>query len=91
VEVYFSFILLLALCPIEDLHVKLQSSTVIVELQEPPLMQIIILCEAGPASLEEHLAIAIIVYLHLIWRSLTRLFLKDAFAKLLPIHKLGKL
>jgi hypothetical protein len=64
---------------------------VIVELEEPPLMQIVILCEAGSAAPKEHLSIAIIVYLHLIWRSLTKLFLKDGFAKLLPIHKLDKL
>jgi hypothetical protein len=42
---------------------------VVVEQQEPPLMQIIIFCKTGPSAPEEHLSIAIIVYLHLIWRS----------------------
>jgi hypothetical protein len=40
VEMYFSFILLLALSPIEDLHVKLRSATVIVEQQEPLIVRV---------------------------------------------------
>jgi hypothetical protein len=90
VEMHFSFIFLLALRPIEDLHVRLRSATVVVEQQEPPLMQIIIFYKMGLAAPEEHVSIAIIVYLHLIWRSFTRLFSKDGFTKLLAIHKFGK-
>jgi hypothetical protein len=64
---------------------------VVVEQQEPPLMQIVIFCKMGLAIPEEHISIAIIVYLHLIWRSFTRLFSEDGFAKLLPIHEFSKL
>jgi hypothetical protein len=68
----FSFILFLALCPIEDLHVKLRRATVIVEKQKEALMHVMILCKMGPAALEVHLTIAVILNLHLIWRSFTR-------------------
>jgi hypothetical protein len=68
---HFSFIFLLALRPIEDLHVKFCRATVVIEQQEPPLMQIVIFYKTGLAAPEEHLSIAIIVHLHLIWRSFT--------------------
>jgi hypothetical protein len=87
----FSFILLLALRPIKDLLVKLQTATVIVEQQEPPLIQIVILCKMGPATPEEHLSITVIVYLHHIWRSFTRLFSKGGLTKLLPIREFSEL
>jgi hypothetical protein len=64
---------------------------VVVEQQEPSLMQIVIFCKTGPPAPEEHLSIAIIVYLHLIWRSFTGLFSKDGFTKILPIHEFSKL
>jgi hypothetical protein len=86
VEMHFSFIFLLALSPIEYLHVKFHCATVVIEQQEQPLMQIVIFYKTGPAAHEEHLSIAIIVYLHLIWRSFTLLFSKDGFMKLLAIH-----
>jgi hypothetical protein len=62
----------------------------VIEQQKPPLMQIIILGEARPAALEEHLSIAIIIHLHLVWRTSTLHFSEDGFAKLLAIHKLSK-
>jgi hypothetical protein len=34
-------------------------------------MQIIVFSKTGPAAPEEHLSIAIIIHLHLIWRSFT--------------------
>jgi hypothetical protein len=34
-------------------------------------MQIIILGEARPATLEEHLPVAIIIHIHLVWRTST--------------------
>jgi hypothetical protein len=71
VEMHFSFIFLLALRPIKDLHVKLRRAAVVIEQQEPPLMQIVIFCKTGLAAPEVHLSIAIIVYLHFIWRTFT--------------------
>jgi hypothetical protein len=68
---HFSFIFLLALRPIKDLHIKLHCATVVIEQQEPPLMQIVIFYKTGPAAPEEHLSIAIIVYLQFIWRTFT--------------------
>jgi hypothetical protein len=62
----------------------------VIEQQKPPLMQILMLSEASPATPEEHLPIAIIIHLHLVWRTSTWHFSKDGFVKLLTIHKLGK-
>jgi hypothetical protein len=87
----FRFILLVALCPIEDLHVKLRCATVILEQQKEALMQIVILCKTGPAAPEVHLPNAVIVNLHLIWRSFTRFLSKDGFTEFSPIHELSKL
>jgi hypothetical protein len=58
-KMHFSFILLLALCPIEDLHVKLRRATMIVEQHKEALMQIMILCKTGPAAPEVHLTIVV--------------------------------
>jgi hypothetical protein len=90
-EMNFSFIFHLALCPIEDLHIKLRHATVIVEQQEEALIQIVIFCKMGPATPKVHLPIAIIVYLHLIWRFFTRFFSKDGLTELSPIHEFSKL
>jgi hypothetical protein len=51
-EMNFSFILLLALCPIEDLHIKLRRAIVIVEQKEEALMQIVMFCETGQPPLK---------------------------------------
>jgi hypothetical protein len=63
---------------------------VVIEQQEPPLMQIVIFCKARPAALEEHLSVAIIVHIHLIWRSFSSYFWEDGFTKLLAIHEFDK-
>jgi hypothetical protein len=70
-KVYFGFLFLLALSPIKDLHIKLFYSTVVIEQQKPTLMQIIVLGKARLAAPEEHLPIAIILHLHLVWRTFT--------------------
>jgi hypothetical protein len=88
--VHFSFVLLLALSAVIDLHVKLQRTTVVVEEHEKPLMQIMVLRKLGPAAPEIHLTTAIVVHFNLIWSSSSRLFAKDSFTKLAPIHELGK-
>jgi hypothetical protein len=51
-KVDFSFILLLALCPIEDLHVKLRRTTMVVEEHKKALMQVMILCKLGQPPLK---------------------------------------
>jgi hypothetical protein len=88
---HFSFILLLALSAVVDLHVKLRRTTMIVEEHEKPLMQLMVLCKLGLAAPEVHLTTAIVVHFNLIWCSSSRFFTKDSFTKLAPVHELGKL
>jgi hypothetical protein len=63
----------------------------VVEEHEEPLMQLMILCKLGPSAPQVHLAASIIVHLHLLWCSTSRLFVEDRFMKLAPIHELGEL
>jgi hypothetical protein len=63
----------------------------IIEKHKKALMQVMILCKLRPAAPEEHLATAVILYLHLIWSSSTRFLSEDGFTELAPIHELGKL
>jgi hypothetical protein len=58
---------------------------VVVEDHEETLMQIMILCKLGPA------ATTVIVHLHFIWSSSSKLFAQDGFTKLAPVHKLSEL
>jgi hypothetical protein len=44
----------------------------VIEEHEKALMQVMILCKLGPTAPEEHLAMAVIIYFHLIWISSTR-------------------
>jgi hypothetical protein len=64
---------------------------VVIEKHEEALMQVMILCKLRPATPEIHLAMAIIVYLHLGWSTSSRFFMKDGFTELAPIHELSKL
>jgi hypothetical protein len=88
---HFGFILFLALCPVEDLHVKLGCTTMVIEEHKKALMQVMILCKLGPAAPEEHLAMTVIIYFYLIWSASTRFFMKDGFTELAPVHELSKL
>jgi hypothetical protein len=54
-------------------------------------MQLVVLYKLGPSAPKVHLAVPIIVHLHLIWCSASRLFAEDCFTKLVPIHELGEL
>jgi hypothetical protein len=63
----------------------------VVEQHEKALMQIMIFCKMGSATPEVHLTIAVIVNLHLVWRSSTRFFSKDGLTELAPIHEFSKL
>jgi hypothetical protein len=87
----FSFIFLLTLCPIEDLHVKLRCAVVIVEQQEEALMKVVNLRKTRTAACKVHLPIAIIINLNFIWRPFPRFFSKDGLTELSSIHESSKL
>jgi hypothetical protein len=54
-------------------------------------MEVRIFCKLRPAALEVHLAGPIILDLQFIGSSSPRVFTKNRFLQLSPIHKLGKL
>jgi hypothetical protein len=51
-KIYYGLVLLLALHPVEDLHVKLCCSAVIIEQPKPPLVHVIIFSKLRPAALK---------------------------------------
>jgi hypothetical protein len=55
-----------------------------------PLMEVMVFRKPGPSAPEVHLAASIIVHLHLVGSSSPRLFAKNCFTKLAPIHELGE-
>jgi hypothetical protein len=55
------------------------------------LVEVVVFCKLRPATLEVHLTVPVIPDLHLIGSSSPRLFMKNCFLKLSPIHELGKL
>jgi hypothetical protein len=89
-KVYFSLILLLALSTVIDLHIKLRCTAVVVEDHEKPLVEVMIFRKLGPATPEVHLAASIVPCLHFLGSSSSRIFAKNCFTKLPPIHELGK-
>jgi hypothetical protein len=54
------------------------------------LVEVMIFRKLGPATPEIHLAASIIAHLHFIGSSSPRLFAKNCFMKLTPIHELGE-
>jgi hypothetical protein len=80
-------ILLLALGAIKDFDIKLRSTAMVVKQQDPALLQIIIFGESRPTSLEEYIALAIIIYLQFIWWPLTGDFFENSLTKFTAIHK----
>jgi hypothetical protein len=89
-KVYFSLVLLLALSTIIDLHIKLRCTAVVVEDHEKPLVEVMIFRKLGPTTPEVHLTASIVPYLHFIGSSSSRIFTKNCFTKLSPIHELDK-
>jgi hypothetical protein len=89
-KVHFSLVFFLELSTVIDLHIKLQCTTVVVEEHEKPLVEVMTFCKLGPAAPEIHLAASIIVNLHFVGSSFPRLFAKNCFTKLTPIHELGE-
>jgi hypothetical protein len=63
---------------------------VIVEYQEPAMMQIMIHGKSRLASSKRNIAFPIVIYLQLIWRPSTRSFPKDSFPNLTAIHEFSK-
>jgi hypothetical protein len=90
-KVHFSFVLLLALKTVVDPHVKLRRTDVVVEGHEETLVEVMVFCKLRPAALEVHLAGPVIPDLHFIGSSSPRVFTKNRFPQLSPIHKLGEL
>jgi hypothetical protein len=90
-EVDFSFILLLALGAIIDLHVELRRANIEVEGHEEALLDVMVFCELRPATLKVLLPVAIISNLHFVWSPTARLFVENRFSQFLPIHELGEI
>jgi hypothetical protein len=90
-KVHFSFVLLLKLSTVIDPHVKLRRTDVVVKGPEETLVEVMVFCKLRPAALEVHLAGPVILDLHFIGSSSPRVFTKNHFPQLSPVHKLGKL
>jgi hypothetical protein len=90
VKIYFGFILLLALGAIVDSHIELRRANMEVKSHEKPLMEVMILRKLRPAALEVLLAGAVVLNLHFVWSSSTRVFTKNRFPQFSPIHELGE-
>jgi hypothetical protein len=89
-KVNFGFILLLALGAIVDSHVKLRRASMEVKSHKKALTEIVIFRKLRPTALEELLTSAVVPNLHFIWSSSPRVFMKNRFSQLSPIHELGE-
>jgi hypothetical protein len=91
VEVHFSFVLLLALSTVEDLHIKLRRANMEVESHEETSLDVVIIHKLRPAALEVLFTSTIVPDFHLIGSSSPRVFMKNCFTQLPPIQELGEL
>jgi hypothetical protein len=91
VEVHFSLVLLLALSTVEDLHIKLRRANVEVEGHEETSLDVMIIHKLRPAALEVLFASTIVPDFHLVRSSSPRVFAKNYFTQLPPIHEIGEL
>jgi hypothetical protein len=87
-KVDFSFILLLALGAVIDLHVELRRADMEVKGHEEALVDIVVFCKLRPTTLKVLLAIAIVPNLHFVWSPTARLFVENRFSQFSPIHEL---
>jgi hypothetical protein len=87
VTLHFGFILFLALGAIVDSHVELRRANMKIKGHEEPLMEVIILGKLRPAALEELFTGVVILHLHFIWGSSTRVFAENYFTQFPPIHE----
>jgi hypothetical protein len=62
----------------------------IVEQQDPALMQIIIFDESRLTSLEKYITLTIIIYFQFIWRLVAGGFSENGFTELTTIHEFSK-
>jgi hypothetical protein len=90
-KVDFSFIFLLALGAIVDLHVELRRADVEVEGHEEALVDVVVFCKLRPAAPQVLLAVAIVPNLYLVWGTTARLFAENRLSQFAPIHKLGEI
>jgi hypothetical protein len=86
----FGFILFLALGAVIDPHVKLRRANVKIESHKKALVEDMVLCKLRPATLEVLLTGAVVPDLHFIGSSSPRVFTKNRFPQISPIHKLGE-
>jgi hypothetical protein len=91
IELVFSFILLLALGTVIDLHVKLRRADVEVEGHEEALMDVVVFCKLRPAAPEVLFAIAVVPYLHFIWSTTARLLAKNSLSQFTSVHEIGEI
>jgi hypothetical protein len=89
-KVHFSFLLLLALSAIVDLHVKLRRTDVLVESHEKALVEVMVFRKLRPATLEILFTGTIVPDLHFIGSSSPRVLTKNCFPQFSPVHKLGE-
>jgi hypothetical protein len=54
-------------------------------------MKVMVFCKLRTAALEVHLAVPVIPDLHFIGSSSPRVFMKNCFSQLSPVHEFGKL
>jgi hypothetical protein len=86
-KVDFSFILLLALSVVVDLHVKLGRADMEVEGHEEALVDVVVFYKLRPATLKVLLAVAIIPNFHFVWSPTARLLAKNRFSQFTSIHE----
>jgi hypothetical protein len=87
----FSFIFLLALGAVVDLHIELRRADVEVEGHEEALVNVVVFCKVRPAAPQVLLAVAIVPNLYLVWGNTARLFAENSLSQFVTIHKLGKI
>jgi hypothetical protein len=62
-----------------------------VESHEETLVEVMVFCKLRPYALEVHLAGPVVLDLHFIGSSSPRVFTKNRFPQLSPVHKFGKI
>jgi hypothetical protein len=90
-EMDFSFIFLLALGAVVDLHVELRRTDVEVEGLEEALVDVVVFYKLRLAAPQVLLAVAIVPNLYLVWGTTARLFAENSLSQFAPIHKLGEI
>jgi hypothetical protein len=63
---------------------------VVVEDHEEPLVEVMIFCKLRSATSKVHLAVSIVQDLHFIGSSSSKVFAKNCFPQLPPIHEISK-